>query len=203
MDEEQKKQQPVEDQRTDQQTDQPAEEQKPEKTFTRDQIGSIVEKQVSTKLDEVNSAWQAKLDEAVQKAKQDGKDEATLSAKELAEKQEKERAEELKRKQDDLAKRTQELDRREHIAHTRDLLAEQNLPTDSAEMLLGATEEDTKTNIENFKKLVDQGVRNTIHRKSAGKDPQVGSKAHVETPHKDLADMTYEEMQKYIESQQD
>ena len=198
MDEEQKKQQPVEDQ----QTDQPAEEKKPEKTFTRDQIGSIVEKQVSAKLDEVNSAWQTKLDEAVKKAKQDGKEEANMTAKEIAEKQEKERAEELKRKQDDLAKRTQELDRREHIAHTRDLLSEQNLPTDSAEMLLGETEEDTKTNIENFKKLVDQGVRNAIHRKSAGKDPQVGSKAHAETPHKDLADMTYEEMQKYVESQQ-
>lgn len=198
-DEKQKKQQPVEDK----QTDQPAEDKKPEKTFTRDQIGSIVEKQVSAKLDEVNSAWQAKLDEAVQKAKQDGKDEATLSAKELAEKQEKERAEELKRKQDDLAKRTQELDRREHIAHTRDLLSAENLPTSSAEMLLGATEEETKQNIANFKQLVAQGVRNELHKSSAGKAPQNGSPASSKpTPKKNMADMTYAEMQQFIESQQ-
>lgn len=186
---------------------QPREDPKPEdkqpKTFTREQIGGIVDKQVAAKLDEVNSAWQKKLDEAVSKAKQDGKDEATMTAKQLAEKQAKEAADRLKQQQDDLAKRTAELDRREHLAHTRDLLSAENLPTSSAEMLLGATEEETKQNIADFKQLVAQGVRNELHKSSAGKDPQGGSPARTVTPNKNMADMTYEEMNKYIKSQQD
>lgn len=181
----------------------PKSEDKPQKTFTREEIGGIVDKQVASKLDEVNSAWKKKLDEAVTKAKQDGKDEATMTAKQLAEKQAKEEADRLKQQQDELAKRTAELDRREHLAHTRDLLSAENLPTSSAEMLLGATEEETKQNIANFKQLVAQGVRNELHKSSAGKAPQNGSPASSKpTPNKDLADMNYEEMQQFVESQQ-
>lgn len=190
-----------------QQDPQPEEEPKQDKepkTFTRDQIGGIVEKQVASKMDEINANWQKKLDEAVAKAKQDGKDEATLSAKELAEKQAKEQAEAIKQQKAELDKRQAELDRRDHLAHTRDLLSEQNLPTDGAEMLLGATEEETKANIANFKQLVAQGVRNELHKSSAGKDPQGGAPAHrTPAPKKDLAEMTYDEMRKYLKSQQD
>lgn len=173
-------------------------EKKDQKTFTREEIGKIVTAQI----EDERKQWKQKLADEVAKAKEDGKTEATMSAKELAEKQAKEREEQLKQKQADLEKRQNELDRREHIAHTKDLLAEENLPTDSAEMLLGETEEDTKANIANFKKLVQQGVRNALHKSSAGKSPQLGSPAQVEAPKKDMADMNYEEMQKYIESQQ-
>lgn len=180
----------------------PNPEGKQPKTFTREQIGGIVDKQVATKLDEINSDWQKKLDEAVAKAKEDGKAEATMSAKELAEKQAKDREEQFKKQQDALNERQKELDHRDHIAHTKDLLAEEHLPTERAEMLLGETEEETKKNIESFKELVNQGVRNALHKSSAGKAPQAGSPAQVEAPKKDMADMTYAEMQKYIESQQ-
>ena len=173
-------------------------EKEAQKTFTREDIGKIVTAQI----EDERKQWEQKLADEVAKAKEDGKAEATMSAKELAEKQAKEHEEQLKQKQADLEKRQHELDRREHIAHTKDLLAEENLPTDSAEVLLGETEEDTKANIANFKKLVQQGVRNALHKSSAGKSPQVGSPAQVEAPKKDPADMTYAEMQRYIESQQ-
>lgn len=184
--------------------EEPKSEDKPQKTFTRDEIGGIVDKQVASKLDEVNSTWQKKLHEAVANAKQDGKEEATMTAKQLADKQAKEEADRLKHQQEELTQRTAELERREHLAHTRDLLSAENLPTSSAEMLLGATEEETKQNIAGFKQLVAQGVRNELHKSSAGKDPQNGSPASSKpTPNKDMADMNYAEMQKFIESQQD
>lgn len=184
-----------------QQEHQQGSEKEAQKTFTRDQIGAMVDAQVKAKLDDINSSWQSKLDDAVAKAKEDGKAEANMSAKELAEKEAKDREDKLKQQMADLDKRQHELDHRDHISHTKDLLAEQNLPTSLAEMLLGETEEETKSNIETYKNLVAQGVRNELHRSSAGKAPQSGTPAQPQAPMKDISEMTYEEAQKYIESQ--
>ena len=124
-----------------------------------------------------------------------------MNAKQLAEKEAKDREDKLKQQEADLAKRQAELDRRDHIAHTKDLLAADSLPTSAAEMLLGETEEETKANIEAYKALVAQGVRNELHRSSAGKAPQNGTPAQPQAPKKDLSEMNYEEMQKYLDSQ--
>lgn len=184
-----------------QQEHQQGSEKEAQKTFTRDQIGAMVDAQVKAKLDDINSSWQSKLDDAVAKAKEDGKAEANMSAKELAEKEAKDREDKLKQQMADLDKRQHELDHRDHISHTKDLLAEEKLPTSAAEMLLGKTEEETKKNIEDYKNLVAQGVRNELHRSSAGKAPQNGAPAQPQAPMKDISEMTYEEAQKYIESQ--
>lgn len=173
-------------------------EKESQKTFTREDIGKIVKAQVA----EERKQWEQKHADDLAKAKEEGKAEANMTAKELAEKQAKDREEQFKKQQADLDKRQAELDHRDHIAHTKDLLAEEHLPTDGAEMLLGETEEETKQNIESFKALVNQGVRNALHKSSAGKAPQTGAPAQPEAPKKDMADMTYAEMQKYIESQQ-
>ena len=173
-------------------------EKESQKTFTREDIGKIVKAQVA----EERKQWEQKHADDLAKAKEEGKAEASMTAKELAEKQAKDREEQFKKQQAELDKRQQELDHRDHIAHTKDLLAEEHLPTEGAEMLLGETEDETKQNIENFKQLVNQGVRNALHKSSAGKAPQTGAPAQPETPKKDMADMTYAEMQKYIESQQ-
>lgn len=184
-----------------QQEHQQGSEKEAQKTFTRDQIGAMVDAQVKAKLDDINSSWQSKLDDAVAKAKEEGKAEANMSAKELAEKEAKDREDKLKQQMADLDKRQHELDHRDHISHTKDLLAEEKLPTSAAEMLLGKTEEETKKNIEDYKNLVAQGVRNELHRSSAGKAPQSGAPAQPQAPMKDISEMTYEEAQKYIESQ--
>lgn len=185
----------------DEQENQQGSEKEAQKTFTRDQIGAMVDAQVKAKLDDINSSWQSKLDDAVAKAKEDGKAEANMSAKELAEKEAKDREDKLKQQMADLDKRQHELDHRDHISHTKDLLAEAKLPTSAAEMLLGETEEETKSNIETYKNLVAQGVRNELHRSSAGKAPQSGAPAQPQAPMKDISEMTYEEARKYIESQ--
>lgn len=185
----------------DEQENQQGSEKEAQKTFTRDQIGAMVDAQVKAKLDDINSSWQSKLDDAVAKAKEDGKAEANMSAKELAEKEAKDREDKLKQQMADLDKRQHELDHRDHISHTKDLLAEEKLPTSAAEMLLGKTEEETKKNIEDYKNLVAQGVRNELHRSSAGKAPQSGAPAQPQAPKKDMSEMTYEEMQKYLDSQ--
>lgn len=180
---------------------QPEEGKEKEKTFTRDELGKIVKAQMADERKKWEQDKRKEIDDAVAKAKEEGKAEAGMDAKQLAEKEAKDREDKLKQQEADLAKRQAELDRRDHISHTKDLLAEQNLPTGAAEMLLGETEEETKDNINAYKELVAQGVRNELHRSSAGKAPQNGAPAQPQVPHKDMSDMTYEEMQKYLDSQ--
>lgn len=179
--------------------EEPKEQQKEvQKTFTREELGKIVKAQLA----EERKQWEQDHANDIEKAKEEGKAEANMTAKKLAEKQAKEREEQFKKQQAALEERQKELDHRDHIAHTKDLLAEEHLPTEGAEMLLGETEEETKKNIESFKELVNQGVRNALHKSSAGKAPQTGAPAQPEAPKKNMAEMTYEEMQKYVESQQ-
>lgn len=167
-----------------------------EKTFTREELGQIVSAQIAKE----RKQWEEKHQSDIEKAKEDGKAEASMTAKQLAEKQAKDQANKLNQREDALNKRQQALDRRDHISHTKDLLAEQNLPTDGAEMLLGETEDDTKANIQRFKELVNQGIRNELHKSSAGKSPQNGSPANNPAPKKDMAEMTYDEMKNYLDS---
>lgn len=173
-------------------------EKETQKTFTREELGKIVKAQIA----EERKQWEQEHADDLEKAKEEGKKEANMTAKQLAEKQAQDRENKLKQLQADLDKRQQELDHRDHVAHTKDLLAQANLPTEGAEMLLGETEEETKANIERFQALVSQGVRNALHKSSAGKAPQTGAPAQPEAPKKDMAEMTYEEMQRYVESQQ-
>lgn len=171
---------------------------KPEKTFTREEIGAIVAKQLS----EAKTKWDADMKDKLQKAKEDGKEEANMTAKELADKQAKDRQEALDQREKDLDARLAELKKSEHLNHTKSLLADEKLPIDIAELLMGDTEEDTKNNIKRYKDAIDQGVRNELHRNSAQQEPQVGSNSNVnKVPDKPIADMNYEEMQAYLESQ--
>ena len=172
-------------------------EKEPQKTFTREELGQIVSAQIAKE----RKQWEVDHEQDIERAKEDGRAEANMTAKELAEKQAKDQADKLKQQEEALDQRQKELDRREHLAHTKDLLAEQHLPTEGAEMLLGATEEETKANIDRFKALVSQGVRNELHRSSAQKLPQDGAPAKAEAPKKSIAEMNYEEMQAYLESQ--
>lgn len=176
-------------------------EKEAQKTFTREELGAVVSAQLAKERDKWEAEQKQKIEIVRQEAKEEGKKEAGMTAKELAEKEAKDREDKYQQQLADLNKRQKQLDHREHVAHTKDLLSEQHLPTSGAEMLLGETEEETKANIEAYKKLVDQGVRNELHRSSAGKAPQNGAPALPKNPDKNIADMSYDEVQKLIESQ--
>ncbi|EEU31047.1 hypothetical protein HMPREF0501_00452 [Limosilactobacillus coleohominis 101-4-CHN] len=177
-------------------------EKEAQKSFNRDELGSIVSAQIAKEREKWEAEQKQKIEQVRQEGIDEGKEMAGMSAKQLAEKEAKDREDKLKQQKSDLDQRQKQLDHREYVAHTKDLLSEQNLPTSGAEMLLGETEEETKSNIDMFKKLVDQGVRNELHRSSAGKAPQGGAPAQPQAPTKNLADMNYEEMQKLVDSQQ-
>ena len=166
------------------------EEQKSESKamFTRDDISKLVSEQLSAK----KAEWQKEMDEAVAKAKQDGKDEATMTAKELADKHAKEREAELEKKNAELDKRFAELERRDRLSKARTLLSQNNLPTDAAKLLVGNDDKETESNVQQYKALVDQGVKNAIHRNSAQAEPQNGGSGS-DVPNKKFSEMTLDE----------
>jgi hypothetical protein len=163
-----------------------------EAIFSRDDLARMVSEQVNKKLAENNAKWEEKVAAAVEKAKQDGKDEATMSAKELADKKAKEDAERMQQREAEIDKRLAELDRRERLANARDLLASEGLPTDAAEMMLGADNNQTKANIAKLKGLVDQAVKDQLHRDSAQQEPTAGGSNHP-APTKKFSEMTLDE----------
>lgn len=163
-----------------------------EAMFSRDDLARMVSEQVNKKLAENNAKWEEKVATAVEKAKQDGKDEATMSAKELADKKAKEDAERMQQREAEIDKRLAELDRRERLANARDLLASEGLPTDAAEMMLGADNDQTKANIAKLKGLVDQAVKDQLHRDSAQQEPTAGGSNHP-APTKKFSEMTLDE----------
>ena len=142
--------------------------------FTREDLSKLVAEQLADK----KAEWEKNMNDAVAKAKQDGKDEATMTAKELAEKHAKERE--------------AELDKRDRLSKARDILSQQQLPTEAAELLVGKDDDETKRNIEAYQKLVEQGVKNAIHRNSAQKEPQNGGSGS-DLPKKKFSDMTLDE----------
>ena len=157
-------------------------------TFTRDDLAKLVKEQLDAK----KAEWEQKTADAVAKAKQDGKDEATMTAKELADKHTKEREAKLDKKSAELDKRFAELERRDRLSQARNMLSKANLPTDAAEMLVGKDDEETQQNINKYKSLVDQGVKNAIHRSSAQSEPQNGGSGS-DVPTKKFSDMTLDE----------
>lgn len=156
--------------------------------FTREDLSKLVAEQLADK----KAEWEKNMNDAVAKAKQDGKDEATMTAKELAEKHAKEREAELDKKSAELEKRFAELDKRDRLSKARDILSQQQLPTEAAELLVGKDDDETKQNIEAYQKLVEQGVKNAIHRNSAQKEPQNGGSGS-DIPKKKFSDMTLDE----------
>lgn len=156
--------------------------------FTREDLSKLVAEQLADK----KAEWEKNMNDAVAKAKQDGKDEATMTAKELAEKHAKEREAELDKKSAELEKRFAELDKRDRLSKARNILSQQQLPTEAAELLVGKDDDETKRNIEAYQKLVEQGVKNAIHRNSAQKEPQNGGSGS-DLPKKKFSDMTLDE----------
>lgn len=190
------KQQQEEPKQEEQHTEEPKQESKA--MFTRDDLAKMVKEQLESK----KSEWDKQMADAVAKAKEDGKQEATMSAEDLAKKRLKDEQDAVAKKNAELDKQFAELDRRDRLANARELLSKAKLPIEAAELLIGKDDAETKQNIENYQELVNQGIKDAIHRNSAGKTPQNGAPANVDKPAKPLADMNYEEMQKYIESQQ-
>lgn len=139
----------------------PADDTKPDdtgKTFTRDELASIV----SAQLEDFKSN---KLPDMLQKAKEDGKAEANMSAKELAEKQAKEHEAQLEA-------REQALNAKEAKLATSSLLNEKKMPEALQKVLLeplaGMKSDERAETVDSIVKALGEAVQAEIVNRAKG-----------------------------------
>lgn len=133
---------------------------KKEKTFTQEELNDIITKRINKE----KSKWMQSVSEAERLGK--------LSAEERA-------AEELKRQREELEAERRELkafkekyEKEQLLNQTSKELANKNLPIEFASILMGATAEATKENIEVFNTNFLKAVENEVNNRLKGKAPK-------------------------------
>lgn len=128
-------------------------------------------------IENLKATMEAEKTAAVEAAKKEIADKAAEEAK-LSGMTPEEKAEyEAGKKEQNLADREAALALRELKADTKALLAEQELPVDVLESVMGKDLEATKQNIANFKKHVDAAVNAQVTARLKGKTPERGTGA--------------------------
>lgn len=128
-------------------------------------------------IEKMRADMEAEKTAAVEAVKKEIADKAAEEAK-LSGMTPEEKAEyEAGKKEQNLADREAALALRELKADTKALLAEQGLPVDVMESVIGKDLETTKQNIANFKKHVDAEVNKQVTARLKGKTPERGTGA--------------------------
>lgn len=82
---------------------------------------------------------------------------------------------EKEQEQKRLAKREEDIARRELLADAREMLREREVPAEFLEMLAGKDLKETETNADAFKKQFDAAVQAQVEKRLAGKTPSAGT----------------------------
>jgi hypothetical protein len=157
------------------------------KTFTRDELASIV----SAQLEDFKSN---KLPDMLEKAKEDGKAEANMSAKELAEKQAKEHEAQLEA-------REQALNAKEAKLATSSLLNEKKMPEALQKVLLeplaGMKSDERAEAVDSIVKALGEAVQAEIVNRAKGTStPATGGKSDTQISKEQWNKMSYSEQAK-------
>lgn len=162
-----------------------------ESTNTENQVQETQVKSFNELLE--NKEYQAEYDKKVQKALETSriKWEKEFTQKLELEKKEAERLakmsenEKLQEKHLLLENREKELNRKELVYNTKEILAQENLPLEFAENIVGmnSTAEDIKESIESFKEKFNNAIELRVKQALSGNTPKV----NVETRHKTIS----------------
>lgn len=139
------------------------EQKQEEKTFTQDELNSILAKE--------KSKWQKKVDEE----KEEERKKAKMNAEEKAKF-------ELEKSQNALKERENALIKRELTATAKDILATKGLPSNLHELLVYESEETVNSSIEKLEKVINDTVEKLVTEKLKGTVPKVGTQQSNTTP---------------------
>lgn len=131
-------------------------------------IESESDRKLASALAKKEAEWEAKQQEAIQKAIEEKERLSKLSEKERKD-------EELSKREKELTQRLAEIERKELLADAVTDLSEKQLPSSFAEILLGEDAEKTLENINTFKKAFDEAVNEAVKEKLRQDTPKVGS----------------------------
>lgn len=132
-------------------------------------LDSEADKRTAAALETAKAKWEAEQKQALEDAKNEGAKLAKMTATEKAEEEQKQREEAFKQ-------REAELNKRELSYSTKDLLAEQGLPTDLADSLINLGDADAiKNAVETLKVSVDSAVKEQVEKAAQSTPPATGS----------------------------
>lgn len=142
-----------------------------EKTFTQDDVDSIITK----RLEREQKKWEKNLTEKIEKERKEAERLAKLSAEE----KEKEVLEKTKK---EIEKTKNNLKKRELLLDAKDVLSDKALPVNFAERLLGEDAESTMDNIKAFEEEWQKAIEKAVNDKLKGTTPKSGEKKEDEDP---------------------
>lgn len=123
---------------------------------------------ISKMLTAERAKWESEQAEAVEKARSEGERLAKLSKDQRAKEEEQKRL-------DAIAEREKAVAEKEMRLETQTLLAEKGLPADFTNVVLAATAEEVKANIDSLQSIFDKAVETRVNERLTQETPRTGN----------------------------
>lgn len=139
------------------------EQQKQEKTFTRDDIAKMISAE--------KKKWQEEKDQEIEEAKSEGERLAKLSKDEREKEQDRKRKEALDQREKDVAMKELRIE-------TRSILAEEGLPQDFLDVVIADSAEKIQENVNNIRVVFDEAVEKRVDERLQTSAAKRGGHTH-------------------------
>lgn len=161
----------------------------PEQQAYVDRIVSGIKNENKRKLDDITKDNDKRIEDAVQKQVEERERRAKMSADEKA-------TEDRKKLEERNKQLEAQLEQRDRIDYGRQIAAQYHVPSSMIEHLIGATNEETESNMKSFADDYSKAVQAGVDSRLAGtQQPQLGSQAKIDNT-KSLSDLSLEEQTK-------
>lgn len=161
----------------------------PEQQAYVDRIVSGIKNENKRKLDDITKDNDKRIEDAVQKQVEERERRAKMSADEKA-------TEDRKKLEERNKQLEAQLEQRDRIDYGRQIAAQYHVPSSMIEHLIGATNEETESNMKSFADDYSKAVQVGVDSRLAGtQQPQLGSQAKIDNT-KSLSDLSLEEQTK-------
>lgn len=161
----------------------------PEQQAYVDRIVSGIKNENKRKLDDITKDNDKRIEDAVQEQLEERERRAKMSADEKA-------TEDRKKLEERNKQLEAQLEQRDRIDYGRQIAAQYHVPSSMIEHLIGATNEETESNMKSFADDYSKAVQAGVDSRLAGtQQPQLGSQAKIDNT-KSLSDLSLEEQTK-------
>lgn len=161
----------------------------PEQQAYVDRIVSGIKNENKRKLDDIAKDNDKRIEDAVQKRVEERERRAKMSADEKA-------TEDRKKLEERNKQLEAQLEQRDRIDYGRQIATQYHVPSSMIEHLIGATNEETESNMKSFADDYSKAVQAGVDSRLAGtQQPQLGSQAKIDNT-KSLSDLSLEEQTK-------
>lgn len=165
------------------------------KTYTQDDIGKMMAAKAKEVESNLKDDFQKELEQKKQEWLEKGEKRAGMNASEKVQAELDEQRQALKEQQDRLREKLDEADRKDALAATKTVLADNHIPAEFAEFISDVKEDVRNNNLDKFTNLFNKAVQEAVEKKVTGnQSPQNGGQQfNASMTRDDFAQMSLEE----------